>query len=190
MRHQRNRHKLGRSPSHRKALLMNLSREVFDHERIQTTEAKAKELRRIAEPVITWGTKVADIIDKDPDKLDAEEKAAIVHAYRMARRVLKQRDALDKLFRELGPRFRGRPGGYIRVLKYRIRPGDAAPMSIVELIPGDAPAQPKAAKDDDGGGKGTKKAKGAKAKGESAEAKPEKAAKPKKKKASDEASAE
>jgi len=177
MRHRKQGRRLGRNSSHRKALWSNMVASLVTYERIQTTEAKAKELKRIAEPVITWGTTVADIIDKDPDKLDAEEKAAIVHAYRMARRVLKQRDALDKLFRELGPRFRGRPGGYTRVLKYRVRPGDAAPMSIVELIPGEAPAKPKAVKDD----KGDKKAKGDKAEAAKAE-KPAKKTPAKKKK--------
>src|SRR5438552_3769387 len=125
MRHRKHGRRLSRTSAHRKALWSNMVASLITYERIQTTEAKAKELRGIAEPVITWGTSVADIISKDAEKLDAEEKAAIVHAYRMARRVVKQREALDKLFKEIGPRFRGRPGGYLRVLKYRVRPGDA-----------------------------------------------------------------
>ncbi|MCC6995755.1 MAG: 50S ribosomal protein L17 [Deltaproteobacteria bacterium] len=182
MRHRKQGRRLSRKAPHRHAMWSNMVASLVTYERIQTTDAKAKELKRIAEPVITWGTKVADIIDKAPEKLDAEEKAAIVHAYRMARRVLKQREALDKLFRELGPRFRGRPGGYTRVLKYRVRAGDAAPMSIVELLPGDGKSEKPVKTVDDEGKAAKKPAKAKKDAAASGSDAPAKAPKAKKKK--------
>lgn len=134
MRHRKAGRKLGRNSSHRKALFSNMVASLVTHERIETTEAKAKELSRIAERTINWGTKVSDLQKKGRDKLSQEERAKIVHARRMAKRVLRDGDALDKLFYELGPRYASRPGGYTRVLKTRNRNGDAAPMAFVELV--------------------------------------------------------
>ena len=159
MRHLNAGRKFGRNSSHRRAMFRNLAANLVLHERIETTDAKAKELRRIAERAINWSASLGDVLTKDRDKLDAEDRARLVHAMRMARRVVKQPSALEKLFKEVGPRFIGRPGGFTRVLKLGSRHGDAAPVSIVELVDkGEAAA---------GGGE-TKKPAG-KAKAESAE---------------------
>jgi large subunit ribosomal protein L17 len=115
-------------------LVTNLVRD----ERIQTTSTKAKELRRYAERTISWGASVAELVERDPDKLEEHEKARIIHAMRMARRTVRDRNVLHKLFHEIAPRYLGRPGGYTRIIKIGYRHGDAAPLSYVELIPGEA----------------------------------------------------
>lgn len=134
MRHRKSGRKLNRNSSHRKAMFSNMVASLIEHGRIHTTVAKAKELRGIAERTINWSVGVSDLIGKDPEKLDPKERMQIVHAKRMARRVLKNTDVLDKLFDEVGPRFEGRPGGYTRVLKTVNRRGDAAPMALIELV--------------------------------------------------------
>jgi len=141
MRHRNTGRKLGRTASHRTALYANLVTALMTHGRIETTEAKAKELRRFADDTIKWGIQAAPLVAKG-DKMSADERAKVLHAKRMARKVLKTRDAMSRLFGEIGPHFVERPGGYTRVLKSRIRRGDAAPMAFVELV-GLAPA-PKA----------------------------------------------
>lgn len=120
MRHRKKQGKLGRDSAHRKALLRNLVTSFLDRERIETTDAKAKELRRIADRMITLG------------------KRGSLHARRQALSVIRSREVTAKVFDELADRFRGRPGGYTRVLKVRRRAGDAAPMSIIELVEGEA----------------------------------------------------
>jgi large subunit ribosomal protein L17 len=132
MRHQKAGRKFGRKSGPRHALFSNMVASLIEHERIRTTEAKAKELRRIAERTISWATSVGNLIDNE--KADADDKARVVHAMRMARRVLRHKEALDKLFHEIGPRMAGRPGGYTRILKLQNRRGDAAPMSLIELV--------------------------------------------------------
>jgi large subunit ribosomal protein L17 len=112
----------------------NMVASLIAHGRIETTEAKAKELRRVAERAITWGVSVSEITRKERKELSEAERSSVVHAKRMARRVVKDTDALTKLFDEVGPRYAGRPGGYTRVLKTRTRRGDAAPMAFVELV--------------------------------------------------------
>ena len=181
MRHRKAGRKFGRKSPHRKALFSNLVASLVTHGRIETTTAKAKELRGIAEPTIHWAVGVSDLSAKDPEKLAPLEKARLTHAVRMARRVLKVPDALDKLFNEVGPSLKGRPGGYTRVLHTRHRKGDAAPMAFVELIPsGDAPA---AAPAPEPKGQKGKAAKEKPAKAEAAEKPKKAAAKPKKEKA-------
>jgi large subunit ribosomal protein L17 len=133
MRHRLSGRQLGRDATARAALFNNLLTSLITYGRIETTEAKAKELGRYAEPVIGWGISVQALVAKG-DKATAEEKAKIVHAYRMARRTVTTRDALHKLFHEVGPHFKDRKGGYTRVLKTRVRKGDAAPMAFVELV--------------------------------------------------------
>jgi large subunit ribosomal protein L17 len=133
MRHQKSGRKFSRTSAHRKAMFSNMVASLVIHERIETTSPKAKELSRLADRTISWGTSVADLTTKDRAKLSADERQQVVHAQRMARRVLKQPDALHKLFHEIAPRFGDRPGGFTRVLPTRVRPGDAAPMSFVEL---------------------------------------------------------
>ncbi len=116
MRHRVHARKLNRSPSHRVAMYRNLVTSLLEHERIQTTDAKAKEVRRLAERMITLG------------------KRGDLHARRQALRVIRTREVAAKVFDELAERFRERPGGYTRVMKLGPRVGDAAPMSIVELV--------------------------------------------------------
>jgi len=116
MRHRQGGRKLGRTTSHRLAMLRNMVTSLLEHEQIETTDAKAKEVRRVAEKMITLG------------------KRGDLHARRLAMRVVRTREVAAKLFDELAPRFQARPGGYTRVLKSRRRVGDAAPLSLVELV--------------------------------------------------------
>ncbi len=116
MRHRKSGRKLNRNSSHRKAMFRNMSASLFEHEMIRTTLAKAKELRGKAEPLITL----------------AKEDSVANRRLAFAR--LRDRDVVTKLFNELGPRYKERPGGYLRVLKCGFRPGDNAPMAIVELV--------------------------------------------------------
>lgn len=134
MRHRKSGRILGRNSSHRKAMFANMVASLVRYGRIETTEAKAKELRGIAERTINWGVSVSDLCVKDPAELTPAERAKVVHAKRMARRVLKDMDALDQLFSDVAPKLSGRPGGYTRVLKTRTRRGDAAPMAFIELV--------------------------------------------------------
>jgi large subunit ribosomal protein L17 len=116
MRHRMQARNLGRTSSHRKAMYRNLVTSLLDHERIETTDVKAKEVRRLADRMITLG------------------KRGGLHARRRAMRVIRARDVAAKLFTELADRYRERPGGYTRVVKTRRRAGDSAAMSIVELV--------------------------------------------------------
>ncbi|HEX4404938.1 MAG TPA: 50S ribosomal protein L17 [Polyangia bacterium] len=129
---------LSRTSAHRQALFSNLVAALLTHESIRTTDAKAKETRRLAERTITWARRVGDVLAKKPDRRSTEEAAQVVHAIRMARRVVRDRGAVVKLFDELAPRFASRRGGYTRIVKLGQRPGDAAPMSLLELIPDDS----------------------------------------------------
>jgi|SRR5512135_1862811 large subunit ribosomal protein L17 len=119
MRHQRNRYQLSRSASHRKALLMNLSKEVIDHERIRTTEAKAKAVKPEVEKLIT-------LAKRGPQDL---------HARRQALSALGQdKFTVYKLFEEIAPRYSERPGGYTRILKLGPRRSDSTEMVLLELV--------------------------------------------------------
>jgi large subunit ribosomal protein L17 len=182
MRHQKHGKKLGRLSAHRHAMWSNMVSSLIEHERVQTTDVKAKQLRRIAERTITWSTSLGDLLTRDEGKLDAEDRARKVHAVRMARRVVKDPATLAKLFDEVGPRFLGRPGGYTRVIKVRNRQGDAAPMSLVELVDR---AEPEAEEPDEKDTKGEKKGKKAEAADEKSEPKPAKKRAPKKPKEKD-----
>ena len=137
--------RLSRTSAHRKALFSNLIAALFTHERIRTTDAKAKETRRLAERTITWARRVSDVLGKKPERRTIDESTRVVHAIRMARRVVRDRGAVLKLFDELAPRFVSRAGAYTRIVKLPQRPGDAAPMSLLELMPdetGGASAKP------------------------------------------------
>lgn len=116
MRHRKSGRKLNRNSSHRKAMFKNMASSLFKHELIKTTLPKAKELRRVAEPLITMAGE--DTVAKR----------------RLAFARLRDQEAVGKLFGELGPRYRERPGGYIRILKCGFRAGDKAPMAYVELV--------------------------------------------------------
>jgi large subunit ribosomal protein L17 len=108
--------KLGRTPAHRRALFRNLVTALLEHEVVRTTDAKAKELRRWGDRMITLG------------------KQNTLHARRRAATIIQRRSVLTKLFDEIAPRFDGRAGGYTRVVKLGVRRGDAAALSIVELV--------------------------------------------------------
>lgn len=116
MRHRQSNRKLNRTTSHRLAMFRNMSVSLLKHEVIKTTLPKAKELRRFVEPLITLG--------KEPTLAN----------HRLAFDRLRDRDIVVKLFGELGPRYKTRPGGYLRILKYGFRNGDNAPMALVELV--------------------------------------------------------
>src|SRR5712691_9038899 len=118
MRHLNSGRKLNRSSSHRKALLRNLATALIHHERIRTTDAKAKELRRFADRLVSLG------------------KQATLHARRRAFDRIRDREAVSKLFEEIAPRFRDRPGGYTRITKIGVRHGDVAPISMIEWTGG------------------------------------------------------
>src|SRR5262249_46789952 len=133
MRHRNSGRKLGRNASHRAALFNNLVTSLLTHGRIETTEAKAKELRSHADATISWGISVHNPAARGAQATKAE-RAKITHARRMARKTVMTAGALDRLFREIGPHFASRKGGYTRMLKTRVRKGDAAPMAFVELV--------------------------------------------------------
>ena len=116
MRHQNSGRQLNRNSSHRKAMFRNMAVSLFRHEAIRTTVPKAKELRRTAEPLITMA------------------KTDTVAKRRLAFSRLRDRDVVTKLFNEIAPRYETRPGGYLRILKCGFRPGDKAPMAIIELM--------------------------------------------------------
>jgi large subunit ribosomal protein L17 len=116
VRHQHSGRHLNRTSAHRKAMFRNMAVSLFKHEIIRTTLPKAKELRRTAEPLITMA------------KTDSVAKRRLAFAR------LRDRDAVQKLFTEIGPRYQQRPGGYLRILKCGFRAGDCAPMAVVELI--------------------------------------------------------
>lgn len=116
MRHLKSGRKLNRNSSHRSAMFRNMANSLFQHEIIKTTLPKAKELRRVAEPLITLA-KVDGVANR-----------------RLAFNRLRDKGAVGKLFTEIGPRYQGRPGGYLRILKCGYRAGDAAPMAYVELV--------------------------------------------------------
>ena len=116
MRHLKSGRKLNRNSSHRKAMFRNMANSLFQHEIIKTTVPKAKELRRVAEPLLTLA-----------------KEDSVAHR-RQAFNRLRDKESVGKLFKELGPRYVGRPGGYLRIMKCGYRTGDKAPMAYVELV--------------------------------------------------------
>ncbi len=135
MRHQKSGRKFGRSSSHRKAMFRNMVTSLLEHGRIQTTLAKAKELRRFVEPTITTSLRVQDVLAKPEGERTPEETQRLVHAMRLASRYVHDRDVLRRLFTEIAPTMQGRPGGYTRIMKTGRRVGDAAETAIIELVP-------------------------------------------------------
>jgi large subunit ribosomal protein L17 len=134
MRHRKTGRKLGRNSSHRKAMFSNMIASLVTHGQIKTTEAKAKELRGWAERAINWGVGVSDIQGKEHKTRSDEERNQLVHARRQCGKILRDQKALDVLFNDVAKHFKGRPGGYTRVLKTGPRKGDAAPMAFVQLV--------------------------------------------------------
>ncbi len=141
MRHRKAGVHLSRTSAHRQALFSNMVAALFEHEKIRTTHAKARATRQVAERTITIARRVGDVLAKSPEKRSAEESARVVQAMRQARTVVRNRDAVQKLFEDIGPRFVARRGGYTRIIKLDSRPGDNAPMSLLELV--DGPTAPK-----------------------------------------------
>jgi large subunit ribosomal protein L17 len=139
VRHRRARTKLGRTSSHRKAMYENMVTALVEHGRVTTTERKAKELRGIAEKVVTRATSLGDLLLKDLSKLEADDKARVVHAIRMLRKTVKNRETVLHLLKEVAPRFLGRPGGYTRINKVGFRKGDGAPVAILEFVEAEMP---------------------------------------------------
>ena len=121
MRHHLSGRQLSRNSAHRHALMRNLSVSLLRHETIRTTLPKAKELRRVVEPLITLG------------KSDGEANRRVAFAR------LRDAEVVEKLFADLGPRFKARPGGYTRILRMMPRPGDSAPMALMQLVEGAVP---------------------------------------------------
>ncbi len=162
MRHHLSGRQLSRNSSHRHALMRNMSVSLLRHETIRTTLPKAKELRRVVEPLITLGKSDGD------------------HNRRIAFSRLRDAQIVEKLFADLGPRFKARPGGYTRILRMLPRQGDCAPMALMQLVDGPLPVE--AEEPTEGKKKGSRRAKApakAKAKGraEAAEAAPAEAPK-------------
>lgn len=116
MRHNKTGRRFGRTSSHRAAMMRNMVTSLIEHERITTTDMKAKELRRLAEKMITLG------------------KRGDLHARRQALRVIRSKDVVAKLFEMVAPRYQDRPGGYTRIIKLGTRAGDNAPLSLIELV--------------------------------------------------------
>lgn len=156
MRHLKAGRKFGRNTSHRRAMFRNLAANLVLHERIETTDAKAKELRRIAERLITKATRLGDDLGKDTSKLSDSERQQVlakrVHAQRIVGRFLprfvskqnpegelEEIDLIYKLFHDIAPRYMervkaGKGGGYTRIVKLGSRRGDNAPISIIEFV--------------------------------------------------------
>lgn len=148
MRHHLSGRQLSRNSTHRHALLRNMSVSLLRHETIRTTLPKAKELRRVVEPLITLGK-----TDKDANR-------------RLAFSRLRDVAIVEKLFVDLGPRFKARPGGYTRILRMNPRPGDSAPMALMQLVDGPVPVAAEAPTEDKKAARGKTAAK-SKAKGKS-----------------------
>ncbi|MEW8285032.1 MAG: 50S ribosomal protein L17 [Candidatus Thiodiazotropha endolucinida] len=130
MRHRKSGRQLNRNSSHRNAMFRNMTVSLINHEMIKTTLPKAKELRRVAEPLITLS------------KTDSVAKRRLAFAR------LRDKAAVGKLFAELGPRYQERPGGYLRIMKCGYRPGDQAPMAYVELVGRPLPEEPQDSEDE------------------------------------------
>jgi len=127
MRHNKSGRRLGRNSSHRKAMLRNMVTSFFEHEKITTTDARAKELRKVAERMITLG------------------KRGDLHARRQALQVIRDRKVVSKLFEQVAPRYQARPGGYTRIVKLGFRAGDNAALSLIELVEEEFTPRPKKA---------------------------------------------
>jgi len=127
MRHNKSGRRLGRKTSHREAMFRNMVTSLFSHEKITTTDAKAKEIRSVAEKMITLG------------------KRGDLHSIRLAASFIREKSVVSKLFSTIAPRYKERPGGYTRIIKLGTRNGDAAPLSMIELV--EEEFTPKAARD-------------------------------------------
>ena len=144
MRHRKAGRRLGRNSAHRKAMYRNMVTSLMVHGQIKTTEAKAKELRRIADKIITMGKRVppSTLEGLKGEELKAAQ-ARRLHFIRRARRWVNNPEALERLFGEYAERYKQRPGGYTRILKAGFRSGDDAPMALIELVGDFSPSEAK-----------------------------------------------
>ena len=131
MAHQIKNRKLGRASGQRKALFKGLTRSLILHGRIRTKESRAKALRPVAERFIAWGCRAARAMDEGDTP---ENRSRAVHCRRMAFAFVQDNVVIRKVFEELATRYKERPGGYTRIMKVGYRPGDAAPVALVELV--------------------------------------------------------
>jgi large subunit ribosomal protein L17 len=191
MRHKNAGRQFGRNTSHRRAMLRALAANLFAHERIETTDAKAKELRRVAERLITRAARLGPIAYTPHDQLSEGDRAKRQSAQRKLGEFLQRFavvnkdgqdqkiDLLEKVFVDLTIRFHGRPGGYTRIIKLGRRRGDAAQMSLIELVEGNAvpPRRPSQAKKKRSGASASEAAEKPSASAEPAKKKPAKRAK-------------
>lgn len=134
MRHLNSGRQLGRNSPHRRAMIRNMVTSLIEHGRITTTETKAKEIRPYVERTITYVLRLGDLLGKPKEQQTREEQLRVVHALRLARRFIRTREVVHKLHDEVAPKLKGRPGGYTRIMKVGRRPGDGAPMAILELV--------------------------------------------------------
>ena len=154
MRHQKSGRKFDRTPSSRRAMFRNLTANLVLHERIETTDAKAKELRRVAEKLVTKATRLGKVAFTPQDKLKPAEKARRLHATRLVGSFItrfgvrtlpggetEKVDLVEKVFTDLAKRFQGRAGGYTRIIKLGARRGDGAPMAFIEWVAGSEKAE-------------------------------------------------
>lgn len=154
MRHRKQGRQFGRNSSHRKAMFRALTANLVLHERIETTDAKAKELRRVAERLLSQAIRLGDVAYSPGDKLSPADRARRLAAQRQVGRFVrrfgvahdgeqtKKVDLVEKVFLDLAKRFQGRPGGYTRIIKLGPRRGDNAPMCVIEFVEsGSAPAE-------------------------------------------------
>jgi large subunit ribosomal protein L17 len=167
MRHLNAGRKFGRNSSHRRAMFKNLAANLITHERIETTDTKAKELRRVTERLITKAKRLGEVAYTKNDDLKPDDRAKRLHAQRLVGAALprfgmrlengehKKIDLVEKVFADLAKRFKARPGGYTRIVKLGPRRGDNAPMSIIEFVKDEEKAE--AAPDEKAAPKKTRK---------------------------------
>jgi len=150
MRHKKSGRQFGRDTSSRRAMLRNLAANLFTHERIETTDAKAKELRRVAERLISKAARLGPVAHTAQAELSAADKARRLHVSRLVSAFIPRWgvngegtkiDLVEKVLIDLTKRFQGRPGGYTRIIKIGPRRGDGAPLSIIELIDAKPPVE-------------------------------------------------
>jgi len=146
MRHLNAGRKFGRNTSHRRAMFRNLTANLLTHERIETTDAKAKEVRRVAERLLTKAIRLGDVAFTPFEQLSEKDRARRLHAQRLVSAYIprfgirvengesKKVDLVEKVFLDLAKRYQGRPGGYTRIVKLGARRGDNAAISIIELV--------------------------------------------------------
>ncbi len=184
MRHRNSGRKFDRNSSHRRAMLRNLTANLVLHERIETTDAKAKEVRRVAERLITKARRLGEVAYTPNEKLSAGDRARRLHAERLVAAYIprfavkvekggapQKVDIVEKVFCDLAKRYKDRPGGYTRIVKFGPRRGDNAPISMLELVGELVAGEPEASDE------GEAKAKPSKKKGKATAAEPKTAAK-------------